>query len=320
MSDEIRAWLAQTPLSRRQALVALAGSGSLAGVGSVSGQSAGGVVADEANFANYGAEQTTEGWDWTIEGETYSFDGSEEIGLPDGGVGEELLLPDGSEASEVIGPDGEVIWVGDVIPDSVEHHHPHDEGSGTDLLDNVANLDGTISTTGLWVSDANAVGGFYLSYTGSEETTFGEDAFSFTDASDFTVTSWVNPDAQERQGVAGWSDGSNGWQFEISANGNLQLVNPGVSINESTLTVPTNQFSFVGARYDVATEEVTYRLNSSEETVTAGTFSTPSNTQCYYARARTDLTDQRLAGGMDETTISGVYLSDNEMDDLQGRR
>ena len=110
------------PVSRRQTLRALASVGALGSVGSASAQSAGTVVADEAVFSNYGWESSADGGTLTIDGDEYTFDGSEEIGLPDGGVGTEVVTPDGS-ASEVIGPSGQVLWaVGQLFEQTTMSH------------------------------------------------------------------------------------------------------------------------------------------------------------------------------------------------------
>jgi len=110
---------ADWPVSRRDTLRALAGVGALA-VGPGGAQGAAGTgIADEAYFSNYGWESTAEGGVLTIDGAEFTFDGSETIGLPDGGTGRELVTEGGATASEVIGPDGSVLYDGDVIPDSV---------------------------------------------------------------------------------------------------------------------------------------------------------------------------------------------------------
>ena len=124
------------PVSRRQTLRALAAAGLLgAGSGSASAESAGGVIADEAVFSNYGSESVSDGWELTIDDDVFALTASEEtIGLPDGGVGEEVLLPSGVEASEMIAPDGTVVWEGVEIPDSVvedwERQSPLDDYEG----------------------------------------------------------------------------------------------------------------------------------------------------------------------------------------------
>ena len=109
------------PVSRRQAIRALAAAGVLAaGSGSASAQSAGGVIADEAVLSNYGSESVTDGWELEIDDDVFALTESDEdtIGLPDGGVGEEVVLPGGAEASEVIAPDGTVVFEGG-LPDNV---------------------------------------------------------------------------------------------------------------------------------------------------------------------------------------------------------
>jgi len=111
------------PVSRRQALRGLASVGALATVGDVRAQDAAGtVIADEAYFSNYGSEATAEGYDLTLDGDTYSFDGSEEIGLPGGGVGTEVVTPSGATGSEIVGPSGQVLWQANAIPDSGLDH------------------------------------------------------------------------------------------------------------------------------------------------------------------------------------------------------
>ena len=158
-------------VSRRQTLRALASVGALTTVGSASGQSAGTVVADEAYFANYGWEPSAEGGTLTIDGDQYTFDGSEEIGLDDGGVGTELVTPSG-QASELIGPSGQVLWERVGIPDSAVYRWVLDSvGDGT-AEDSVGTADGTVngvtSTSGTWVGDAAGDGdgtGDYIATT-----------------------------------------------------------------------------------------------------------------------------------------------------------
>ena len=110
--DPTPAHEAAWPVSRRQTLRALAAAGLLgAGSGSASAESAGGVIADEAVFSNYGSESVSDGWELTIDDDVFALTESEDtIGLPDGGVGEEVVLPNGAGASEMIAPDGSVVF------------------------------------------------------------------------------------------------------------------------------------------------------------------------------------------------------------------
>jgi len=115
--DPTPAHAVEWPVSRRDTLRALAGVGALA-VGPSGAQGAAGTgIADAAYFSNYGWESTAEGGVLTIDGAEFTFDGSETIGLPDGGAGRELVTEGGATASEVIGPDGSVLY--EAIPDSV---------------------------------------------------------------------------------------------------------------------------------------------------------------------------------------------------------
>jgi len=103
------------PVSRRQTLRALASVGALTSVGSAHAQSAGTVVADEAYFSNYGWEPSAEGGTLTIDGDEYTFDGSGEIGLPDGAQAENFLTPTGQRVVEVIGPNGNTLFTNPVL-------------------------------------------------------------------------------------------------------------------------------------------------------------------------------------------------------------
>ena len=152
------------PVSRRQTLRALASVGALTTVGSASGQSAGTVIADEAVFSNYGWESSAEGGTLTIDGDQYTFDGSGEIGLPDGGVGTELVTPDEIE-SELIGPSGQVLFRAFTIPDSVFSHRY--VGSNDTDLHAVNASDGTEEWTystggGIYSSPAVVDGTVYV--------------------------------------------------------------------------------------------------------------------------------------------------------------
>jgi hypothetical protein len=75
---------------------------------------------------------------------------------------------DGTSVSEVT-VDGSTVF--SAIPDSVVNRWPLDEGSGTTARDSVGGSD--VSLNGpTWVSDADAIGGYLLSFDGSDD--FGE--------------------------------------------------------------------------------------------------------------------------------------------------
>ena len=146
-------------VSRRQTLRALAAAGLLgAGAGSASAQSAGGVIADEANLANYGSESVSDGWELTIDDDVFALTASEDtIGLPDGGVGEEVVTPSGGGASEIVAPDGTVVFDSSGIPDSAIHRWPFNEGDGTTTADSIGDADATINGA-TWVANDWAEG------------------------------------------------------------------------------------------------------------------------------------------------------------------
>ena len=174
------------PVSRRQTLRALASVGALTTVGSASGQSAGTVRADEAYFANYGWEPSAEGGTLTIDGDEYTFDGGEEIGLDDGSVGTELVTPSG-QASELIGPSGQVLW--SWIPDSVvdNFEEPLYEEQNKTLSDYWT---GSVST---WTRQTTTVQeGQYAveDSTGVSEDVMTRDSPNLTRP--FTVSYWTN--------------------------------------------------------------------------------------------------------------------------------
>src|SRR6056297_826750 len=96
-------------VSRRAVLAALAGAGSVAATGTASAQ-AGTVTAGEAFLAGYDSTSTASGYELTVDGDTYSFDGSEEIGLPDGSVATTPVAPGGAGVGEIRAPDGSLLW------------------------------------------------------------------------------------------------------------------------------------------------------------------------------------------------------------------
>ena len=64
---------------------------------------------------------------------------------------------DGTDVTEVT-VDGTTVWTADAIPDSVIHHYPADEGSGSTIADSVGSADVT-DFNGTWTSDGAFKGG-----------------------------------------------------------------------------------------------------------------------------------------------------------------
>ena len=211
------------PVSRRQTLRALASVGALSAVGSAHAQSAGTVVADEAYFSNYGWESSAEGGTLTIDGDQYTFDGSEEIGLPDGGVGTEVLTPDGS-ASELIGPSGQTLWE-TPIPDSV-----------IDTFEEILYEDGGKTLSDYYTGDLNAFerstdspvqqGSYSLKCTSTSESgLYSTTGLNRYPSRGDSFSAWVQPGGSDYAGVLfGGSDADNTYILRlVGAYNNFQL-------------------------------------------------------------------------------------------------
>src|SRR6056297_1500049 len=110
-------------VSRRAVLAALAGAGSVVATGTASAQ-AGTVTADAAFLAEYDSTSTASGYELTVDDDTYSFDGSEEIGLPDGSVATTPVAPGGGGVGEIRGPDGSLLWEVGQLFESTTMSHP----------------------------------------------------------------------------------------------------------------------------------------------------------------------------------------------------
>jgi len=275
--------LADLPLSRRQALALLASAGALGGVGSARAQqAAGGVIADEAVFSNYGSASTANGYDLTIDGETFSFAGAgEDIGLPDGSAGTEIVLPNGTTASEVLGPDGSTVF-GSEIPDSVDNHAtnwwPFSEGSGTTVSDGKGSTD--ISLNG-------------PPWTSASRFNDGEAAGEFDQLDDYYVADSLGINGSQAS-IAGWVEitgnddyarlfmagdttdpltkPSNGWQVMFAGSTQLRITvaNGGstskpVSLNDP----PRNERIFVAATFDGDSASL-YIYDSTQSLVDSG--------------------------------------------------
>jgi hypothetical protein len=213
------------------------------------------------------------------------------------------------------------------IPDSVVNQYPTDTGSGSTLQDAEGAEDGTINGP-TWQSLADAVGGFYLSYDGVDDTTdFADSAFDYTTQAAMTVTAFINPDDTSSIRAIATKDGGDGgeggtdvrgWLFRLFSSDVLQWVHPAVEAVGS-LSVPVNQWSFVAARYDPGAGEVTLTVNDTQETVAIN----PQQNDASGEAARfgtTSLGGDYFAGSMDEITVSNDTLTDSELGTLRDRR
>ena len=160
------------PVSRRQALRALAAAGLVgAGSGSASAESAGTVIADEAFLSNYDSESVADGWELTIDDDVFALTESEDtIGLPDGGVGEEVVLPSGAEAAEVIAPDGTVVF--ESPPDLVAYGGDDNNTYVHDVSD--GSLVQTLTESGSFLRRV-ALSDTHVAYGGDDNNTYVHD-------------------------------------------------------------------------------------------------------------------------------------------------
>jgi len=250
-------------VSRRQTLRALASVGALTTVGSASGQSAGTVVADEAYFANYGWEPSAEGGTLTIDGDQYTFDGSEEIGLDDGGVGTELVTPSG-QASELIGPSGQVLW--SVIPDSGMLRWLFEES----LEDSWNNNDLTGHATGYSSTTGVAEGNYARDYDGIDDYDDFDAVLSSPDQS-LSIIASVYPEAlsgSNRQIIKwgdapphfdlGYIDNNSSWKWGFFDGSTFHGQLSGAT------TTPTGEISHLCGTFNASTGDWTFYRNGSE--------------------------------------------------------
>lgn len=234
--------------------------------------------------------------------------------------GNSVFVSDGTEWYLVSGNE----YFGFDIPDTrVEHQYPHDEGSGTTLTDKKGPINGTISGA-TWTADADAVGGYYLDYDGTDDgTDFADGSWDDFYNSDYTVTAFVRPDATERAYFAHNGDpNNNGWSFEVrvvNSSINLHLVHATIAAADSGLSLTVGAWNFVAARYDVSSNQVKFDVNNSTNTVSLSGMVQPTNGDAAFGYESTTL-DNYLNGGMDETTLSATYLTDSEIQTLKDRR
>jgi len=89
------------------------------------------------------------------------------INLPDGSQASEIVLPDGSTASEVLAPDGSTVF--STIPDAAVRQWPFNERSGSTIVENLADDDGTVSGSPTNTADSTFYNGFYEATDGTDD-------------------------------------------------------------------------------------------------------------------------------------------------------
>jgi hypothetical protein len=209
---------------------------------------------------------------------------------------------------------------GAAIPDSVDHQWSHDEGAGTTLTDNIGAVNGSISGA-TWTSLADAVGGYYLSYDGTNDvTSLGDDPFPFLYSGDYTITAFVKvADTNNNYDIFGHDNGSDaGLSFGIS--GGALIINHANVDFYSGLPVTTS-WSFIAIRYDSDNTSVTLDVN--DQTDAGNNLSQPADpgpSATYGFGKRFGLDANYFNGGVDEITISQGFLSDSDLESLRARR
>jgi len=202
--DPTPAHAAEWPVSRRDTLRALASVGALAAAPGAASASAGSVIAEEASFSNYGAEQTAAGWTWTIDGAAFAFDGSETVVLDDGREASTFVLPDGREARVVVGPDGTEI-LARATPDSAIAQYDFREEDGTmPVVDQTGN--GNALDTGSYTGVSRTINGNQAAeFDGTNDTVSGTLSTTLTER--YVVFAVIQADVvSSGNGVAIWSD------------------------------------------------------------------------------------------------------------------
>jgi len=131
-----------------------------------------------------------------------------------------IRLGDGSEISEVRTGAGDVLF--SAIPDSTIHHWPIDAGSGSNLTDEVGNVDATINGAS-WVNDSDK--GSVLDFNSSNNedvTTDSNVSLDVAGSNGFTISALIKPSfgntSNTSSGIFRWIDGGNN-NWEISWDG-----------------------------------------------------------------------------------------------------
>jgi len=128
-----------------------------------------------------------------------------------------------------------------VIPDSGDYQWYIDAGTGSTLDADVGSVTATISGPS-WVSDANAVGGYYLSHSGDTDIWRTDSAVLSTP---FTVAGWVRIDSVgnfDNYFAGNNKDNSNGerWSMNDYNSDQIQVSQGGGSVTGTRGTWPNS--------------------------------------------------------------------------------
>lgn len=226
------------------------------------------------------------------------------------------------EAMDVEIVNGAVQLADVAIPDSVDHHWPTDEGSGSTLTDNKGTVDGTINGE-TWVSDSNAVGDFVLDSDGTDDyTNLGADTLNFHYNGDFTFTRYITfDDLSKDNTIYEHFDGSNGIELRYNAgNDSISMIYHGVAFYHSELSPTQGTMHFVSVRFDSSAGELVFDLDTSTATVTGvNQPNQPASGTEWWLNSETGGADYR-DGVADEATASASYLSNSDIETLRTRR
>jgi len=249
------------------------------------------------------------------------------IYTPDGSEVSEIVLPDGSTASQVIGPDGSVVFeAGPDIPDSVDNHWPFDQDNGSGVNDQIGSLDSTsFAGNPTWVSDSNAVNGYYLALDGDDGVNLPDGAFSYIDSSNYTLTAWVyHTGSSSEQTILNNDDGdTDGFFWEINTEDYLSMGHTGIGGfrgSTSTVQVPQNQWVFVAVRYDNSNSEIEFIADTTSTTKSLGGMPSISSTTSSAIGYDNNNNEQYINGRLDEMTACDGLLTDSEIDSLRNKR
>lgn len=244
-----------------------------------------------------------------------SFDGADVSGI----------TIDGQDVSEVT-VDGSVVWQANAIPDSVTNRWPTTAGSGTTLTDDIGTADGTTNGA-TWTASADAEGGYYLDYDGTDD--FTEVSGDTVPSNALSVFAFVNVSATTsfqgvvaRGNVAGgasdkdyelglWDDGT--IIFAIS-DGSSSFVN----ITGGGAAIPTDTWVLIAGTWDGSTAQTWWGTasNAVSEQANQSATGTPTDTHTLRHGGDAGATGRDLSGGLDAPGIADAGLTQSELQSI----